>query len=100
MNIKHVPMINDIELAEELNLTTEDFTFRFCADSGNVVYLATTLEEIEEYKKELKIIEERWDNDSMLYSPEWIPLYKNTITAIELLREKYGIVTGVYVKIS
>lgn len=99
MNIKHVPMISDIELAEELNLTTGDFAFGY-SDSGYAIYFETTLEEIKKLEEEIKIIEERGDNNSMLYNPEWIPLYKNTITAIELLREKYGIVTGVYVRIS
>ena len=91
LNIKHEPMVDIKELAAELNLAPDNFSF--FNEPTDVYLLDTTQAAITSLEREIKIIEEVDDPDvacGYYYNPMWIPLFEADIAAIKLLREKYG----------
>lgn len=48
--------------------------------------------------RELELCKEHINDNSMLWDPTWINLYEAQIALINLLREKYSIKNGIYVR--
>lgn len=97
LKIEHVPMVHIDILKHETGYKEKVICLDVSMDA-EVFYLDTTSNELKTLEKELSIIKDKVREGSMLYDPNWIEWYKNHISLINLLREKYGIYNGIYVR--
>ena len=97
LKIEHVPMVHIDILESETRISAKDISLGIPFDA-EVFFLDTSIDELNSLEKELSIVREHINENSMLYDPSWIPHYENHIKLVNILRDEHGIRNGIYVR--